>query len=284
MVLPEALLKILVCPVDKGCLMYFADENLLYNPRLRRAYRIEGGVPVMLAERAEPVQEREHERLLMRARDGAAVLSAPGGPAAALASLSPSWRPDLCGLSSAHRRVIEMTLTGAVLAVDEPKPPKFLAAYSRNSAVFPTMSAAACACPCVPQERNILALWHTCATLVALWHPGANYFGLVALRMVIVLSLSHPGWRPFVLVAPGHMPVLASWAARPECRGAPIRDTDSAPLIRLFLSGVTRPFSGPATLKERVLIRSPRAEESRGRPPTGGACRPQRPRCTGWPR
>src|SRR5580693_4050249 len=93
--------------------MYFADENLLYNPRLRRAYRIEGGVPVMLAERAEPVQEREHERLLMRARDGAAVLSAPGGPAAALASLSPSWRPDLCGLSSAHRRVIEMTLTGA---------------------------------------------------------------------------------------------------------------------------------------------------------------------------
>ena len=98
MVLPEALLKILVCPVDKGCLMYFADENLLYNPRLRRAYRIEGSVPVMLAERAEPVPEQEHERLLMRARDGAAVLSAPGGPAAALASLSPNWRPDLYGL------------------------------------------------------------------------------------------------------------------------------------------------------------------------------------------
>ena len=98
MVLPEALLKILVCPVDKGCLMYFADENLLYNPRLRRAYRIEGSVPVMLPDRAEPVHEREHERLLMRARDGAAVLSAPGGPAAALASLSPSWRPHLYGL------------------------------------------------------------------------------------------------------------------------------------------------------------------------------------------
>jgi uncharacterized protein YbaR (Trm112 family) len=77
-VLPEALLKILVCPVDKGCLMYFADENLLYNPRLRRAYRIEEGIPVMLAERAEPVHEHEHERLLMRARDGAADLSAAG--------------------------------------------------------------------------------------------------------------------------------------------------------------------------------------------------------------
>ena len=76
--------------------MYFADENLLYNPRLRRAYRIERGVPVLLAERAEPVQEAEHERLLMRARDGAAVLSAPGGSAAPLASLNPAtskeWR------------------------------------------------------------------------------------------------------------------------------------------------------------------------------------------------
>jgi hypothetical protein len=95
--------------------MYFADENLLYNPRLRRAYRIEGSVPVMLAERAEPVPEREHERLLMRARDGAAVLSAPGGPAAALASLSPSWRPDLCGLSSAHRRAVPLRASSRAL-------------------------------------------------------------------------------------------------------------------------------------------------------------------------
>ena len=70
MVLRETLLKILVCPVDKGCLMYFADENLLYNPRLRRAYRIEEGVPVLLAERAEPVPEQEHERLIRRAREG----------------------------------------------------------------------------------------------------------------------------------------------------------------------------------------------------------------------
>ena len=78
MVLPEALLKILVCPVDKGCLMYFADEDLLYNPRLRRAYRIEEGVPVMLAARAEQVPDREHERLIARARDGAVGMSAAG--------------------------------------------------------------------------------------------------------------------------------------------------------------------------------------------------------------
>jgi len=77
-VLGEALLKILVCPVDKGCLLYFADEDLLYNPRLRRAYRIADGIPVLLAARAEPVQEREHERLTARARDGAADASAAG--------------------------------------------------------------------------------------------------------------------------------------------------------------------------------------------------------------
>ncbi|HEY5018115.1 MAG TPA: Trm112 family protein [Streptosporangiaceae bacterium] len=78
MVLQQALLTILVCPVDKGSLLYFADEDLLYNPRLRRAYRIERGIPVMLAERAEPVQEDEHERLIARARNGAARMSAEG--------------------------------------------------------------------------------------------------------------------------------------------------------------------------------------------------------------
>jgi uncharacterized protein len=76
--LPQPLLKILVCPVDKGWLMYFADENLLYNPRLRRGYRIEEGIPMMLAERAEPVPEREHERLIARARDEAAAVSTAG--------------------------------------------------------------------------------------------------------------------------------------------------------------------------------------------------------------
>lgn len=78
MVLHQALLKILVCPVDKGWLMYFADEEVLYNPRLKRTYRIENGIPVLLAARAEPVTGREHERLLARARDGAATLSAAG--------------------------------------------------------------------------------------------------------------------------------------------------------------------------------------------------------------
>jgi uncharacterized protein len=82
MVLPEGLLKILVCPVDKGDLVYFADEGLLYNPRLRRAYRIEGDIPVLLAERAEPVPGPEHERLLRRARDEPQVPASPAAQSA----------------------------------------------------------------------------------------------------------------------------------------------------------------------------------------------------------
>jgi uncharacterized protein len=73
MALDEALLEILVCPIDKGGLLYFADEALLYNPRLQRSYRIENGIPVMLAQQAAPVADDEHARLIERARSGNAV-------------------------------------------------------------------------------------------------------------------------------------------------------------------------------------------------------------------
>ena len=73
MALDEALLEILVCPIDKRALLYFADEELLYNPRLRRGYRIENDIPVMLAHRAAPVADDEHARLVDRARRGDAV-------------------------------------------------------------------------------------------------------------------------------------------------------------------------------------------------------------------
>lgn len=75
MALENALLKILVCPVDKGSLLYFDDERLLYNPRLRRRYPIRGGVPVMLADQAETATDEEHSRLLGRASGGQAVLT-----------------------------------------------------------------------------------------------------------------------------------------------------------------------------------------------------------------
>ena len=70
MALEDALLDILVCPIDKHGLLYFADDAVLYNPRLRRLYRIQDGVPLMLARQAVPVPEEEHQRLMKCARRG----------------------------------------------------------------------------------------------------------------------------------------------------------------------------------------------------------------------
>jgi uncharacterized protein YbaR (Trm112 family) len=71
MTLSPQLLQILVCPVDKGGLYYLADEDALYNPRLRRRYAVREGIPVMLADEAEAVDDAEHERLLAKvAEDG----------------------------------------------------------------------------------------------------------------------------------------------------------------------------------------------------------------------
>lgn len=73
MALDAALLKILACPVDKGSLLYFDDEPSLYNPRLRRRYRITNGVPELLVQEAEAVGTEEHSRLMDRAQAGEAV-------------------------------------------------------------------------------------------------------------------------------------------------------------------------------------------------------------------
>jgi uncharacterized protein len=68
--LEDALLDVLVCPIDKSGLLYFADDAMLYNPRLRRLYRIENDIPVMLPKLAVPVPDEEHERLMKCARRG----------------------------------------------------------------------------------------------------------------------------------------------------------------------------------------------------------------------
>jgi len=66
-VLDEKLLSILVCTEDRGPLL-LVDDEFLYNPRLRHAYRIEDGVPVLLIDEAVSVaDEAEHERILARA-------------------------------------------------------------------------------------------------------------------------------------------------------------------------------------------------------------------------
>lgn len=60
---PDAqLLSILVCPADRGPLLFV--DGQLYNPRLRRKYRIDDGIPVLLIDEAVVVDDDEHQRLV----------------------------------------------------------------------------------------------------------------------------------------------------------------------------------------------------------------------------
>nr|WP_206025107.1 Trm112 family protein [Rhodococcus sp. 14C212] len=59
------LLSILACPQDKGPLL-LVDDSVLYNPRLRRAYPIENGIPVLLVDEAREVTDAEHEDYVAR--------------------------------------------------------------------------------------------------------------------------------------------------------------------------------------------------------------------------
>ena len=69
MALAQQLLDILACPDDKGPLLYFEQEDWLYNPRLHRRYRIEDGIPIMLIDESESVDDAEHDRLIALADD-----------------------------------------------------------------------------------------------------------------------------------------------------------------------------------------------------------------------
>ncbi len=67
MSLDPQLLAILACPQDKGPLLYFSDENILYNPRLQCAYEVRGDIPIMLIDESRQVDRVEHERLMGKA-------------------------------------------------------------------------------------------------------------------------------------------------------------------------------------------------------------------------
>jgi uncharacterized protein YbaR (Trm112 family) len=74
------LLDVLACPIDKEPLLWFEDEDVLYNPRLKKSYAVDDGVPVLLVDEAADMNEAEHERLMAKAeKDGVrATGPAPG--------------------------------------------------------------------------------------------------------------------------------------------------------------------------------------------------------------
>ena len=81
MALDPKLLEILACPEDKGPLLYFVDEDVLYNPRLKRRYAVRDDIPIMLIDEAETVDDAEHGRLTAKAAaDGVRPTFEPSQP------------------------------------------------------------------------------------------------------------------------------------------------------------------------------------------------------------
>ncbi len=64
MPLDENLQTILACPDDKGPLYYVESQEILYNPRLRRIYRITDGIPNLLISESETVDEKRNESIM----------------------------------------------------------------------------------------------------------------------------------------------------------------------------------------------------------------------------
>jgi uncharacterized protein len=79
--LDPLLIEVLACPEDTGPLLYFADEDRLYNPRLQRSYEVRDGIPVMLIDEATTVDGAEHERLMAKADAGEAQSTGQAGAA-----------------------------------------------------------------------------------------------------------------------------------------------------------------------------------------------------------
>ncbi len=67
MALSEAHLVHLACPEDKGSLIYLGEDEGLYNPRLQRLYRIDTGIPIMLIDEADAVDDIKHAAIVARA-------------------------------------------------------------------------------------------------------------------------------------------------------------------------------------------------------------------------
>ncbi|HUA94889.1 MAG TPA: Trm112 family protein [Acidimicrobiales bacterium] len=79
MSLDPLLVEVLACPIDKGPLLWFEDEDLLYNPRLRKGFAVRDGIPVLLVDEGTDADEAEHERLMAKAAAGGVPETGQGG-------------------------------------------------------------------------------------------------------------------------------------------------------------------------------------------------------------
>jgi len=79
MALDTLLIEILADPIDKGSLLYFADEALLLNPRTSTAYAVNDGIPVLLPDEGRALEAAEAERLMAKA---ASAVETGGGAGA----------------------------------------------------------------------------------------------------------------------------------------------------------------------------------------------------------
>jgi uncharacterized protein YbaR (Trm112 family) len=59
----ETLLRILVCPVTKGPLIYVKENKELVSLDAKLAYAVKDDIPVMLADEARPISDQELEKL-----------------------------------------------------------------------------------------------------------------------------------------------------------------------------------------------------------------------------
>lgn len=60
MSLDPFLLQVLRDPIDGGELNYVQSAGILYNPRRKVAYAINGAIPVLLPDEARDVSDAEH--------------------------------------------------------------------------------------------------------------------------------------------------------------------------------------------------------------------------------
>ena len=79
MALSPALLNVLACPQDQGPLLYFVDESILYNPRLKRKYPITNDIPNFLDDAVIVADDAEAARLDKKAADE---------------GITPGWEPE----------------------------------------------------------------------------------------------------------------------------------------------------------------------------------------------